>query len=259
MSALTAVEQNVYPVRVQVSATGLINGDNVTIFRVQGSIRTPVRGANVALVVAGTTLVVVDAELPFGVPVHYELEEITGVVSASTANATHTLVGGKVVVSDATQASAAETVITSWPERDRTASAAVYNVAGRNLVVYGSLGQSAGVVEFFCEMTSAVDQLLSVLETATAGVVQLRQPGGYDGVDCYAAVLGVTVKRFSQDGSDQRRLIAVGIAETSPWADSLEARGFTYADMMAVYTGLTYVDLGANYATYLALQQGDFS
>ena len=72
-------------------------------------------------------------------------------------------------------------------------------------------------------------------------------------------MLGVRERRFSQDGSDPRRLIIVQAAETEAWPLILEAQTYTYQDLEDVYAGLTYAQLEADYATYLDLAQAELS
>ncbi|MDG4821282.1 hypothetical protein O7635_05370 [Asanoa sp. WMMD1127] len=68
--AITATEQNVYPPRVQIVVTGLTLGDNVEIYRVVDGRDSLVR-ASTREDITDTSLAVIDAELPFGVPVSY--------------------------------------------------------------------------------------------------------------------------------------------------------------------------------------------
>jgi hypothetical protein len=253
---ITAVTQDVWPVRVQVTVTGLIAGDLVTIDRVQGSTRTAVRGAD-AITATDPSLVVVDAELPFGVAVSYEVT-IDGVVTASTAPATYTLTGGKVALSDAITGQAAEVAITAWPSRRRVRAATRFDPGGRPVVVAGPLGGAEGQIEVLTMTDVSRDALIDLIAAATSGVLQLRQPGGYGGVDCYIAVLDVTENRVSQDGSDQRRKITLSVVEVDPWPAGFAARGWTLADLAAAYTGLTLADLAGDYSTLLAVAQADW-
>ena len=252
--SIAAVQQNTWPPRVLVTVASLTIGDTVDVFRTVAGADTRIRGG------AGTTTdtawLTLDAELPFGVPVSYKVI-INGVTTQTTSAVTYTLTGGKVALSDAITGVAAEVVIGRWPEKVYDRRASLYRVGGRNVVVSGDLGQYTGDIELYVETTTAVDQVMALFASATEGVIQMRQPGGYDGVDSYVAVLGARVRRFSQDGSDQRRLIVMNVAETEPWAFVLEARRFTYQDLKDAYAGLTYANLKADYATYLALAQAE--
>jgi hypothetical protein len=257
-ATLTAsLVSTVYPPRVLLTATGLDIGQPITISRIVSGQRTAVRGADNTVMTA-TTLVIVDSEIPFGLPVSYVLT-IGGSDDTTTTPVTYTLPGGKVVLSDAPGGLSAEVVIMSWPDQAQDAQASVFVVDRKNIVVTAGLAQYRSTVDLFTETTAGGDQLDRLLNAATSGIVQVRQPGGYDGVDGYWAVLGVSKTRWSQDGSDQRRIWSLSVAEVDPWPTSLLARGFTYADVVAHYTGLTYVQWAADYATYLAAQQGDYS
>ena len=254
--AITAAEQDVYPPRVLVSVTGLTAGDDVAVYRVVASARTAVR-AGTTTDAPGAAWLTVDAEIPFGVPVSY-LAVVNG-AELTTAPVTYTLPGGKVVVSDAVTGQAVEVVIGTWPDKDHGRPATAFVVGGRNVVVSGSLAGFTGQIEFLLQTVSSMENLLQVLRSATQGVVQIRQPGGYADVDCYVSVLGVRRRRYSQDGSDEKRLVVVDVVEVEPWAPTLQARGFTYGDLQDAYTGGDYADLAGDFATYLDLAQAEFS
>jgi hypothetical protein len=255
--AITATEQDAWPVRMLVTATGLDAGDLVDVDRVEGATRTAVRGGD-QVTASDPSLVLVDAELPFGTAVSYTLT-VDGVDLATTATASHTLVGGKVAVTDAIEGSAAEVVILAWPDRSRSRVASSYVVGGRTVVVSGPLGDPTGQVELWTDTDVGRTTLLAVLSGATSGVVQLRQAGAYPGVDHYCAVTEVREARASQDGTDPRRRWVLTIAEVQPWADTYTARGSTLADVDAAYTGLTLADLAGDYTTLLAVAQHDWS
>lgn len=253
---VTVTEQDVYPPRVLVSVTELTIGDAVEVYRSVGGTRTLVRAGSDESV-ADPSFLVVDAELPFGVPVSY-IAVVNG-VEVATAAVTYTLPGGKVAVSDAISGDAVEVVIWTWPTKRYTPQASVFRVGGRNLVVSGDLGQYSTSLELYVETDTARDNLLALLATTTEGVFQVRQPGGYNGVDTYYSFTGIDDVRMSVDQADERHLITVEVVEVEAWAPTLEARGFTYADLDAAYAGLTYADLAGDYATYLALAQADLS
>lgn len=255
LPALTAVEQAAYPPRVLLSLTNLIIGDAVEIYRVVSGARTLVRAAS-SLAVTDPAFLRIDAELPFGVPVSY-VAVVEGMEIATTP-VTYTLTGGKVAISDAVAGTSAEVIILSWPEKAYDRRASVYQPGGRNVLVSGDFTGYSGKIELFVSSTSSLENLRAVLDTATEGTVQIRQPGGYAGVDSYAGVLAAPERRFSQDGSDERRVVTLDAVEVEGWAPALEAAGFTYADLEAAYTGLTYANLAGDYATYLALAQAEF-
>lgn len=263
-AAITTNLQDVYPPRVQVVVTGLTVGDSLAVYRVVAGQRTLVR-ASVVDAVADTAFVVVDAELPFGVPVSY-VAVAAGTGEYTTSSATYDLPGGKVALSDAITGQAAEVVILNIGDQSYARDSARMRVAGRNVVVTGPAGQAEGSYDLYTETTSAHQNLLELLANATEATAQIRQPGislvsgdPYDGVDAYLAVDAWSVKRFSQDGSDPRRITTIQFAQTDGWAPNLAARGFTYEQMVDFYVGQTYADLAGDYATYLDLAQADFS
>lgn len=257
MVAITADEQDVYPPRVLVSVTGLTAGDDVAVYRSVAAVRTAVR-AGTTTDAPGVAWLTVDAELPFGVPVSY-LAVVNGVEYATGAT-TYTLPGGKVVVSDAITGQAAEVLIGAWPEKAYNRPATRFVVAGRNVVVSGAMPGFTGEVELLVVSDSSAENLMQVIRSATSGIVQVRQAGGYADVDCYVAVTSVRKRRFSQDGSDEKRLVICEFTEVDPWASILAAAGFSYADLADAYDpGGTYADLAAAFATYLDLAQAEFS
>jgi len=231
--AITATEQDSWPPRVLVSVTGLIVGDGVAVYRVVGGARTLVR-AGETVAVTDTSFLRTDAELPFGQPVSY-LAVVNDDDEYTTGPSTYVLPGGRVALTDAISGAAAEVVILAWDEKEYSRQSSVFRVGGRNVVVAGQLGQFESSLELFTSTTSARDAVMALAESATEGVVQVRQPGGYDGVDSYLAVLGATDRRWSQDGSDQRRVISLDVAEVQSWAPALEARGSTLQDIANVY------------------------
>lgn len=254
---IAAAVQDVWPPRVLVSVTGLTVGNAVEVYRVAGGARTLVR-AGTAAAVTDPSFLRVDAELPFGVPVSY-VAVVNGATEYATAAAAYALPGGKVAVTDAISGQAAEVVILSWPDKSRDRPASVFKVDGRNIVVSGPLAQYESDVELFTETTAAGDQLAALLADATEAVVQLRQPGGYDGVDAYLVVLGYTERRWSQDGSDPRRVWALRVAQVDAWPATLEAMGTTLQDIADAYAGLTLADIAGDYPTLLALAQADLA
>lgn len=256
-ATFTATLQDEYPPRVLLTASGLTPGDSVSFYRVVAGDRTLVREAD-SITVTDPAMLRVDAELPFGVPVSY-VAVVNSTAEYTTSAVTYDLPGGKVAVSDAITGEAAETIIISWPELSRETVSSLFRAGNRNIVVTDGLGQPTSTIELFVESDSSSANLRDLLENATSGIIQVRQPGGYTDIDSYQAVLGYRQKRFSQDGTDERRIYEIDVAEVDGWAPALEARGYTYADLEARYAGLTYADLAGDYATYLDLAQADLS
>jgi hypothetical protein len=255
-ASISVIAQDVYPARTLISVTDLTLGDAVAIYRSVAGVRTLVQGATSAAV-TDPSFLRVDAALPFGVPVSY-VAVVNGIEYA-TAPVTYTLAGGKVAVTDAISALAAEVVIWAWPRKVRDRQATIFRPAGRNVVVSGNLSLPESDVELYTDAYSSTESLVELIENATQGIVQIRQPGGYDGVDGFYAVTGYAERRYSQDGSDEKRIHELHIVEVDGWAAAFTALGFTYADLATAYTGLTYANVAADYATYLLLAQADLS
>lgn len=256
-ATVTVLEQDTWPPRVQITVTGLTIGDALGVYRVVAGTRTLLRGALAA--VTDTAVVITDAELPFGIPVSYVVVA-DGTAEYATPAVTYTLPGGKVAITDAITGAAAEVVIGVEGDRTNGRDSARMRVAGRNVVVNGPGGQDAGSYELFMETTSGYDNLIAVLAAATNGVVQLRGPGGYDGIDAYLAVDAWTVRRWLQDGKKPYRLVTIEWAEVDPWPLTLTALGYTFADLAATYPPpYTIQDLGNDYGTFLDLAQADLS
>lgn len=255
-ATVTVTPQDVYPPRNLIAVTDLTIGDSVYLYRSVAGVRTLVQGAS-SVAVTDPSFLRIDATLPFGVPVSY-VAVVNG-VEYTTAAATYTLTGGKVAVSDAISGLAAEVVIWAWPEKTRNRRATVFQPGGRNVVVMGRLSLPSADVELYTDAYSSTENLVELLENATQGVVQIRQPGGYEGVDGFYAVTSYRERRYSQDGSDEKRIHILTLVEVDGWAGAFTALGFTYGDLATIYTGLTYANLSADFATYLLLSQGDFS
>jgi hypothetical protein len=259
-AAIAVQTQDSFPPRTLISVTGLTLGDDVSVYRQVAGERTLLRGGT-GVDVLDPSFLVVDAELPFGVAVSY-VAVVNSFAEYATGSTAYVLTGGKVALSDAVGGAAAEAVILSWPERAYDTNSSVYRAGARNIVVSGPLGQFTSTIELFVETTSAVDNVRTVLADATSNTVQIRQAGGYDGVDCYVAVLKAAERRWSQDGSDQRRVFSLDVVEVGGWAPTLEARGFTLQDIADYYgpTG-TLADIAADgrFSTLLGLAQADFT
>jgi len=256
--AITATEQDVYPPRVLVSVTGLTLGDDIAVYREVSGERSLLRAGS-ASDVTDTSFVRTDAELPFGEPVRY-VAVVNSTTEYATSLVTYTLPGGKVTLTDAVTGLSAEVVILNVGDKTYDRNSARFRVGGRNVVVSSDWGQYEGSHDLVTETTSQRDNVMDLLATATEGVIQIRQPGGYDGIDGYLAVDGATERRFSPDGSDERRILTIQFAETEAWAESLEARGFTLQDIADYYGASgTLQDIADDFTTLLDIAQGDFS
>jgi hypothetical protein len=253
---LTVQQQDAYPPRALVTVTGLTVGDQVAIYRDVDGQRTLIRAGSTDSAI-DVAFIRLDAELPFGVPVSYVA--VVEDMEIASAPVTYTLPGGKVALSDALSGDAAEVVIWAWPEKTYDRQGSVLVAGGRNVGVVQEVGQFQSELELFTDTDQARESLVALFHSATDGILQLRAPSVviYPGVDCFLCVMSFAERRFSQDGSDPRRLWRVTVAEVDGWAPTFEAIGFTYADLEAAYAGLTYANLAADYTTYLALAQAD--
>jgi hypothetical protein len=257
--AITATEQDVWPARVLLTGSDLEEDDTVTFYRSVAGARTVVRGAE-DVVPGDPSLVRVDAEQPFGVPVSYVMQ-LNGEEEYTDGPDTYTLVGGKIALTDAISGASAEVEILEPPEKRTERPSSVFHVGGRNVAVLGLRPGWVGTLVLEIETQSSADNLSDLLNNATSGVVQVRQGGTIGGLDCYVAVLGDTeVRRDVTDGTDELRIWSLDVIQVEPWAADVEAAGFTLQDIADAYPDpLTLDDLSDDYATLLALAQGDFS
>lgn len=234
--------QDSWPPRAQIAVTNLEDGDVVEIYRVTGGEWTAVRAGS--RTVTDPSFVVIDAEMPFGVPVTYAV--LVNGWEYDTDVTTFELLGGQVALSDAITGAVAECVIAAAGEKTYGRDSARFRAGGKNLVVMGPAPTGGeGSYELLAMTTSGADGIRWLLRNATEGIVQIRQPGislvtgePYDGIDAYLAVDQHSIRRFSQDGSDPRRIITIQFAEVDGWAPGLEARGFTLQDI-ADYFGVS--------------------
>lgn len=256
---LTVTEFDLFPPTTAVTVNGLLAGDNVVLYRVTADGRTALRGGELT----GATdpaFLVVDGELPFDEPVAY-LAVVNGSAEYQSAFVTYDLPGGKAVLSDAVTGQASECVIVSWPEKAYNRQASVFKVGGRNVVVVGEVGMFEGTIEVFFEAYSSTENFFDLLSSATEGVLQLRRPSAaYDGIDCYLSVIGARERRYSQDGTDGRRVWALDVAETEAWSAAQVAQAYTWQDVIDFYASGsgTWATLASDHATWLAVLQADF-
>jgi hypothetical protein len=264
-SAITLTElTEAWPSRVRILASGLAEGQVVTVSRTTPSstVRTIVRGAEL-VEVDDSNLILNDLEQPYGTVLTYYLTiggELDG-VDNDTATITTTLEGGKVALTDAISGDAAEVVVLGWPSKRRERQSSVFAIGGRNIVVSGQRGGWSGTIEVFTETDESNASVLEMLDSATSGILQIRQSGTYAGVDSYFSVLVDEELRYSQDGSDERRIISLDSVETTAWASALPSADlFDLDDIATVYFGLTLDDLEDDYpGTLLDIALGDFS
>jgi hypothetical protein len=238
---VSAVAQDVWPPRVLVTVIGLIgySATNVTIYREVGGVRTLIRGGE-GVDPAGQDVVLrVDAELPFGVPVRYVAVITSATGSFEVTSVPITVTIEKVAVSDAISGAAAQVVIVAWPDKSHGRQSSTYQVGGRTVVVSGQRSGFTGSIDLVIESDSARENFEALLDGATSGVLQIRQQGGYGGVDSYVAVRGDSETRWSQDGSDQRRRWTLDVVEVESWPLSLAPAEFSLEDLADALPGET--------------------
>lgn len=256
---LTLTTQTTYPNRVLVAVSGLTAGQMVTVSRTPAgsTTRTAVRGLN-NVEATSDALVKADAEGPFGVLTTYTLT----VDDTDVASATTTLSLDKVALSDAVTGDAAEVVIVAWPDKRTERAASVFPIGGSNVVVSGQVGGFTSNIDIFVETDASKNNVLNLLQTATSGIIQIRSDQSItsDGVDCYVVATAWTETRYSQDGTDERRVITLDAAESTPWGTSLASSTFTLADIAAAYPGGSLASIAADFpGTLLDIAVGNFS
>jgi len=250
-----------YPDRIKVTVTGLTSGQLVSVTRTPAgdTTRVAVRGLDDATV---TTAAVVrnDAELPFGVALTYILT-VDEVDALSVSQIALSL--AKVALSDAITGHGAEVVILAWPEKRTERSVSVFPIGGRNIVVSGDVGGFSSAIDVFVETDDSKNNVLDLIKNATSGVIQIRSDRTLtsDGVDCYVVPTAWGETRFSQDGSDERRVISMDVVESTSWGATLDAYTFSLADIAAAYPGGDLSDIAADYpgGTLLSIAIADFS
>ncbi len=258
-AAITVQSLNLFPPRTQISVTSMVINDALEIYRVVAGERTLLRNGKKDQV-TDPSYVVVDGELPFGIPVKYEAV-INGVAVYTSSTASYAPPGGKVILSDAVTGDASEFIITAWDEKAYDTPNSVFTVGGRNVVVIGQVGLFEATLRIYFDAYSSSTNFKALLTTATEGILQLRSPDSvkYEGVNSYLSIINAKEKRFSQDGSDPRREWELTVVETEAWSDGQIASGFTLQDIATKYAGLTLANYAADYPTLLAAAQADYS
>ncbi len=260
MATLTAVAQaSTFPPRVLVSLTGLVALSivSVTIYRIADGDRTGLRGA-VGLDTTGVDSVVrVDGEEPFGIVIQYVavLVNNVGTVTEVLSSTQTVNVAARYVISDAINALGASVVVERWPDKKRTRAATTHNINGRLVVVSRPRSAASATIEVRTDTAEDGDNLNALLDSATAGTVQIRQSGDVAGFDSYLAVPDDTENRLWWSAE---RWWKLDVVETEAWAPDLEARGFTLDDIENAYLGGTLNDIRNDFATLLLIAQAEF-
>jgi hypothetical protein len=243
---ITATEMTTEPPRVGLAVTGLTPSDVVTVYRYADGTPTAVRGAE-GVTVDDTALAVFDAEAPFGTPVHYTAV-VNDVEVADTDDQQFTLSSGGAVLSDAITGRYCYVTIVDWEEKEFQRKTTVFRVGQRTVVVSGDRGMSTSQLTLYTPDAADRATLSELLSTATAGVLQLRQAGGYTDIDDYLVVLTETQRRLTSRGADEKRLWVLDVAQTQSWAPELLTFAYTFEDVDTAYDGLTFADLDTDFA-----------
>jgi hypothetical protein len=260
-TAITAVEQGTYPAKITLTVTGVTAGDAVTIRRHAAGVVDDVlvRSAD-DLVMLDTSIVLVDAEQPFGTTLTYLLY-VDDVYQGSSSPLVSTLAGGNVALSDAISGAAAEVTIRTWSARKSDRVSSVFATIGgrRTVLVSGQTQGATSTLTLFTETATARDNLRTLVDAATSGILLLRAPDAkYTGTNCYIGILSISEIRFSDDGSDDRRLWELEIVELTGWADSLTTAGASWQDVINVYAGLTWGQVQSDFASWLLFEGYDW-
>jgi hypothetical protein len=255
-AAITATAQTVSPPRVLASVTGMLaeNIATASIYRVYGTTRTPVRAASIVAATGTDALLRVDAEQPFGVAVSYaaDLTDVNGDTWTVTSGSVTSTVTAD-VISDAIQALGANVKIETPLDRKRDRDATTFQVGGRYVVVGRRRSPAQATITVRTESDADGDNLQTVLDNATDGIVMIRKQTVLARLDGHYAIVSDTESPTWYDGYRWWTLEAV---EVEGWVDSLEAAGFTLQDIANNYTQLQ--DISAANATLLILAQRSF-
>lgn len=232
MVTVTAVTQDTAPPRVLITIEELGTTPGVlTLMRIVAGIRAQVRGA-VNLASDDDSVLIVDNEAPFGVPVSYELtwtlgDGTTTVVTSNTVQ----LSASMSWLSNPITGEGAPVTIATWPELTYSARQSVLDVAGRvSPVVVSDLRTSASSEMVVFTPTRAVLMMLRQL-LATGDIILLRPV--CDAVEGdYFAVGEVTEARLDpSDGSSWRRLVTLELQVVDQPSPAIPAIGDTLLDL----------------------------
>lgn len=253
---MAVTQDSAWPPRQIIEVTNLTIGQVATVYRNVGGTRTIVRGAD-SIMLDDTALVLSDGEYPFGVPFTYLVTTDDG-DAATIAPMTTALPGGKVALSDAISGLSAEVVISAWPEKDNPREGTRFNVGGRAIGVLAPRTGAASQIEFLTESDTSRKQMLALLDGCTSGIILIRQPGGYNGVDGYYAVFGDTEARYVQRGDDDRRLFTLDVVEVDAWSSALLTSGWMLSDIETVYADGLLSDIESDFGTLLDIEVYDW-
>jgi hypothetical protein len=238
-SDVNATAQSVFPPRNLVSATGLTGDDIVTatLYRQVGTALTPVRAASGIDVTGQATLLRVDAEQPFGVSMNYAaiLTDVNGNQWAVYSGPITSTVSSD-VISDAIRGFGAAVKVEAplgW-KRDRDVSQ--FNVNGRIIVVGKPRSARSGTITARTETDGDGDDLNSVLDNATEGIILVRKQTSLTRLDGTYALID---DQEDPNWYDEFRWFQLNVVKSDDWPDVMEAAGFTLADIAANFSTLS--------------------
>jgi hypothetical protein len=236
---ITATPQTVFPPRNIVSVTEMLAGDVVsaTLYRETDAAGLVELRASSAVDVTGEdALVRVDGEQPFGVEVAYAARLVDSLGDESLIfSGPITSTVDSDVISDAVRGVGSIAFIEDWPDFKRTRDATTMNVGGRYVTVGRPRSKAQSTITVSVDTNADRDALDQVLNGLTEGVLLIRKQVTNSRVDGYMALIDDDEK---PDWQTEHTEWDLNVAESEAWPDSLEAAGFTLADLADNFTTL---------------------
>jgi hypothetical protein len=236
---ITATPQTVFPPRNLVAVTEMLAGDVVsaTLYReTDADGLVELRAASAVDVTGEDALVRVDGEQPFGVEVAYAARLIDSLGDESLIySGPITSTVDSDVISDAVRGVGSVAFIEDWPDFKRTRDATTMNVGGRYVTVGRPRSKAQSTITVSVDTNADRDALDQVLNGLTEGVLLIRKQVTNSRVDGYLALIDDDEK---PDWQTEHTEWDLNVAESDAWPDSLEAAGFTLADLADNFTTL---------------------
>jgi hypothetical protein len=236
---ITATPQTVFPPRNLVAVTEMLAGDVVsaTLYReTDADGLVELRAASAVDVTGEDALVRVDGEQPFGVEVAYAARLIDSLGDESLIfSGPITSTVDSDVISDAVRGVGSVAFIEDWPDFKRTRDATTMNVGGRYVTVGRTRSKAQSTITVSVDTNADRDALDGVLNGLTEGVLLIRKQVTNSRVDGYLALIDDDEK---PDWQTEHTEWDLNVAESEAWPDSLEAAGFTLADLADNFTTL---------------------
>ncbi len=252
-TAITLVEQTVFPPRVQISVSGMLGEqvDSLTVYREVDSIRTVVRALDGFVATGLDAAVRVDGEFPFGKSITYvaEFTDSTG-IRFEEESSPITVNVNDVILSDAILGIGVGTRIYEWTEKHHSREYSKFVVGNGRVVIVSSGDRQlpSSTLVLRVDTDNEREDLDTLLQQATAGTILIRQPGQFEDIDAYVVVLEDTNIRINpKDASEPMRLWQMEVQEVTSWTANLEAAGFTIQDIEDAYEGGTFQDLADDF------------